>query len=123
MKKCWAFFWIVTGLVTAAVSGSCWAAFRTFRAAWGVLWTAAVLVAAAWIWCFFRFRAIEYHAENDCLIIRGGIFIRTERIVKKTDVLWTTMVKIGSVTLFTAIRTAAAKAVVFAELDRSVFAD
>lgn len=122
MKKRWVFFWIMTGLGAAAVSGGCWAAFRTARTAWVVFWTAALLV-AAWAVFFFRFRSIEYAAENDCLIIRGGVLIRTERIVKKTDVLWITTVKIGSVVLFTVIHTAAARAVVFAELDRNVFAD
>lgn len=83
---------------------------------------AVVLGAAAWAVFFFRFRSTEYAAANDCLIIRGGVLIRTERIVKKTDVLWTTTVKIGSVVLFTVIHTAAARAVVFAELDSNLFA-
>lgn len=87
-----------------------------------VFWAAVVLGAAAWTVFFFRFRSIGYAVEKDRLIIRGGVLIRTERNVKKTDILWTTAVRIGSVTLFSVIHTAAARVVVFAEIDRNVFA-
>lgn len=115
MKKLWRVFWILTVLGAAALStGAVFAARFS-----GVL--CAVLVAAgaaAWTYLFLRFRAIEYYVENERIVIRGGVLIKSERTVPKPSVLWTTTVKIGSAVLFTVLHTASGKIAVFAKLSK-----
>lgn len=122
MKKSWSFFWIitVTGAVALIVGG-------VFAARIGGMLCAfcGFLGAAGWAVFYLHFRTVKYISEKDRIIIRSGFLIRSERCVSKSDILWRTTVKIGSVVLFSVIYTAAGKAVLFAcpDCDISVHAE
>ena len=111
MKKTWCLFWIFTVVFAAAITvGGVFAARVS-----GVLSAVFVLSGAAvWTMFFVHFRTIRYSVENGELIIRGGFFLKAERRIAIRDILWRTTVKIGSVVLFSAIHTAAGRAVIFA---------
>lgn len=80
----------------------------------GMLCTVCVLLGAAGLAVFFlHFRTIEYIVEKDRLMIYGGFFIKTERCISISDILWRTTVKIGSIVLFSVVYTAAGRAVLF----------
>lgn len=108
MKKLWHAFWILTALGAGALVGSALALPRKF----GVLLAAAG--AAVWFVMFFRFRSVEYSVENDRILIRGGVLIKSERALSIQSVLWKTTVKLGSAALFTVLHTASGRVVVFA---------
>lgn len=110
MKKSWSFFWIITAFsVSALVVGAAFAA-----QIGGMLCAVCVILGAAgWTVFYLHFRTIEYIVENDRLTICGGFFIRTERHISISDILWRTTVKIGSVMLFSVVHTTAGRAVIF----------
>lgn len=114
MKKTWRVFWIITFIEAAALSVGAVFSARFSGALCAVFVTAG---AAAWAYFFLRFRAIEYFVENERIVIRGGVLIKSERTLRKPSVLWTTEVKIGSAVLFTVIHTASGKIVVFSRLN------
>lgn len=114
MKKTWHVFLILTLVGAAALSVGAANAARFSGVLCAVLVTAG---AAAWTYLFLRFRATEYFVENERIIIRQGLLIKSERTLQRSGVLWTTTVKIGSAMLFTVIHTASGKLVVFSELN------
>lgn len=114
MKKTWRFFWIITVLAAAAtIAGGALAAGISgiFCAAW------IILGIVGWVIFYAHFRTIKYFVEKDRIIIRGGFFIRLERVISIPDILWSTTMKFGSAVLFSVVYTAAGKAVIFAFLD------
>ncbi len=114
MKKLWRVFWILTALGAAALSvGAVFAA----RFSWVLCAVLVTAGAAAWAYLFLRFRAIRYSVENERIVIRGGVLIKSERTVPNASVLWSTTVKIGSAVLFTVLHTASGKIAVFSKLN------
>ena len=111
MKKRWSLFWILSGVFAAAVTVG-----GAFAARFSEILCAVFCISGAAVWAVFfaHFRTIGYSVEKDTLIIRGGFFIRAERHISISDILWRTTVKIGSVVLFSVIHTAAGRAVIFA---------
>ena len=65
----------------------------------------------------WRFRSMKYTVENRALMIRRGIIFRAETRLEFSKILWLTVVKIGSMALFTVLHTASGRVVIFAELD------
>lgn len=75
-----------------------------------------IIGAVGWLWAFLHFQSVEYYVENGHLIIRRGVFIKSDTRVARSDILWRSAVKFGSATLFSVIHTAAGSIVVFAEI-------
>ena len=114
MRKTRLGFWIITILVAIAAVVSVF-----ISPPWGVF--GAVAVVLGWSAFFVHFRTIEYVAEKERIIIREGFFIKSETIIRKSDILWESTVKIGSCVVFSAIHTAAGRVFLFCDLHQEVF--
>lgn len=111
MKKTWCLFWIFTVVFIAAVTVG-----GVFAARFNEMLSAVFVLSGVAVWTVFfvHFRSIGYSVENGELIIRGGFFVKAERRISVSDILWRTTVRSGSVMLFSVIHTAAGRAVIFA---------
>lgn len=114
MKKTRLGFWLITILfaIAAAVSVFVSPPFGVFGAA---------AVALGWSVFFVHFRTIEYIVEKERIIIREGFFIKSEKNIRKSDILWKSTVKIGSIAVFSVIHTAAGRAFLFCELPQESY--
>lgn len=113
MRKCWGVFWISFSAAAAAFFAAAAVCAR-------ISWILCALTAAAGsalqaVW-LLRFRSITYEKENGNLMIRSGVFVRSVRIIKTENILWQSVLKIGSLTLLTAVHTAGGTAVLFCDL-------
>ena len=111
MKKSWCLFGVFSVVFAAAVTVG-----GVFAARVNAVLSAVFVLSGTAVWAVFfaHFRSIGYSVENGTLIIRGGLFIKSERRISVRDVLWRTTVKVGYVVLFSVIHTAAGRAVIFA---------
>ena len=114
MKKTSHFFWILAAFWFGALGGI---AFCSAEISGVLCATVVIIGAGAWAVIFARFRSVKYTVENSTLIIRRGIFFRTEISLKVSKILWITVVKISSITLFTVLHTVSGRILIFAELD------
>lgn len=110
MKKSRLIFWIVTSFIAAVTIAA--AAFSC-RVSAALCAVCVCLGAAAATFFCLKFRAAEYSVENGCIVIRGGVLIKSEQKLPIESVLWKTTVKLGKAALFTVIHTASGKAVLF----------
>lgn len=113
MKKSWAAYWTADFL--AAAAAALLFSFGLFIRAAGIL--AAAVFLLWWTVYFFR---LDYSLDNNEIIIQSGIIFRKKIHIPRVNILWTTRASfcVGKrlrIPLFTLIRTAGGKAVIFCD--------
>lgn len=77
---------------------------------------AIVLVILLLMLLWLRFRTLRYNFDSEKIEIRYGIFIKSVKTIKRTQILWKTVVKLRDRVLFTVLHTAAGKEILFTDL-------
>ena len=74
------------------------------------------VTAAAWTALFIRFRTLEYRFTQDELVIKIGLFFRSEITLKRTAILSHSRVCLGNRLICTIVRTAGKTVFLFCEI-------
>lgn len=116
MKKLYSFFVIFSVILSGGVFA---AAYFLLSFSWILSLALVILGAVFWVAAYFRFKSVEYRDDGERLIVRRGIFFRAETSLKKSGILYVTIVKFGSMTLFSVLHTASGSVFVFAEFSQN----
>lgn len=112
MKKSWAAYW--TADILAAAAAALLFSFGLF------IRTAGIIAAVFLLWWTAYFFQLNYSTDNDEISIQSGIVFRKKIHIPRVNILWTTRVSfcVGNrlrIPLFTLIRTAGGKTVIFCD--------
>lgn len=109
MKK-WLCVWLGTALAAVLMTAAVLFLFGALEA------VICAVIAAAWGALFLRFLSINYHIGGDEIRISGGVFIRSELTVKRSEILSQSRLYLGKYLICTIVRTAGKRAVLFCEI-------